>query len=304
MARVIVIAGASGSLGRYISEALFADTRFKLVAISRQGSPWLDNHKIEVLQTDYSEESVLSILDSTNSAALISCLDCPGDSYGEIHRGFLNACERSKTCKRFIPSEYAGNIDDYPLLPSTYATTREPFRKVLRESSGVEWTLVEVGWLMDYFIPQGKTYVRHYEGLFPIDPVNWRACIYATGDELQTWTCAREIGKAIVELLKAPEWEPVTYVAGEWSTFNVAVKLMEEVYGRPMPMTHRSPGTIGAHPKDSFEYMIACNDQWSITGGAALPQEKTLRQRTKYFSNMKFSTLEEVLRRSQKADFI
>ena len=36
MAQVIVVAGASGSLGRYVSEALIADDRFQLVAISRQ----------------------------------------------------------------------------------------------------------------------------------------------------------------------------------------------------------------------------------------------------------------------------
>lgn len=149
---------------------------------------------------------MLSILDSANAVALISCLDCPNDSYIPIHSGFLNACKRSKSCKRFIPSEYAGNIDDFPLLPKFYEVSREPFRKVLQESSGVEWTLVEVGWLMDYFLPQEKTYVRHYEDMFPVDPDNWRACIRNTGDELQTWTCAREIGKAITELLKAPEW--------------------------------------------------------------------------------------------------
>lgn len=59
---------------------------------------------------------------------------------------------------------------------------------------------------MDYFLPKAKTYMPPIPDEFPVDPNNWRACIRGTGDENQSWTCAREIGKAVVELLAAPEW--------------------------------------------------------------------------------------------------
>lgn len=149
---------------------------------------------------------MLSILDSSNATGLISFVNCPNDRYNEIHCAFLNACIKSRGCKRFIPSEWAGNVDDYPLLPSFYATSREPFRRILKESNGVEWTLFNGGWLMDYFLPQDRTYMPPIPDEFPVDPNNWRACIRGTGDELQAWTCAREIGKAVVELLAAAEW--------------------------------------------------------------------------------------------------
>lgn len=42
---------------------------------------------------------------------------------------------------------------------------------------------------------------------FPVDPNGWRVCVRGTGDEPQGFTSARDIGKAVVELLA---W------VGEW----------------------------------------------------------------------------------------
>lgn len=81
---------------------------------------------------------------------------------------------------------------------------------------------------------------------FPIDPNGWAACVRGTGDEEQTWTCGRDVGKAVVELCKAKQWvrrrnncrrvlligqEQITYVAAEWSTFNKAIRVMEAFHG-------------------------------------------------------------------------
>ena len=148
----------------------------------------------------------MSILNLSNASTLISFINCPHDRYLGIHSTLLNACMASKECKRFIPSEWAGNIDDYPLLPAFYAGSREPFRKTLQESSGIEWTIFNFGWLADYFLPQRQTYMPFSHDMFPIDTNNWRACIKGTGDETQAWTCAREVAKAVVELLAASEW--------------------------------------------------------------------------------------------------
>ena len=112
---------------------------------------------------------------------------------------------------------------------------------------------------MDYFLPKDKTYMPPIPDEFPVDPNGWRACIRGTGDDIQAWTCARDVGKAVVELLAASEWvraikslgqgdqssfilrsniftvlqEQTTYVAGEWSTFNTAVQTMEKFYSMP-----------------------------------------------------------------------
>jgi hypothetical protein len=156
--------------------------------------------------TDYSEESVLSILDSTRASVLISTIQCPEDSYIRIHQGFLNACLRSVHCKRFIPSEWAGNIEDYPGLPRAYGKSRAPFRAILQQSHGVEWTLFNHGWFMDYFVPQDKSYMKCTPGEFPFDLKLWTYCVKGTGDEPQSWTCGRDVAKAVTELLTAREW--------------------------------------------------------------------------------------------------
>ena len=41
---------------------------------------------------------------------------------------------------------------------------------------------------------------------FPIDLDKWTARIRGTGDELQSWTLGREVGRAAVELCAASEW--------------------------------------------------------------------------------------------------
>lgn len=163
-------------------------------------------------------DSILSILDSTQSTALISFLNPPTALYVPLHTALLQACLASSTCKRFIPSEWCGNVDDFPLLPSFYGDSREPFRKLLAKETApvvggegnkkkVDWTLVNNGWLMDYFLPKGKTWMPAIPDEFPVDPNGWRVCVRGTGDEPQGFTSARDIGKAVVELLA---W------VGEW----------------------------------------------------------------------------------------
>lgn len=159
--------------------------------------------------TDYSESSVLSVLEATGAKALISFLNFDNENNADFHLSLLSACHRSEFCKRFIPSEWAGNIDSLPHLPAFYNRTREPFRKELRSGKfpDVEWTLFNNGWLMDYFLPPNKTRVRPVPDFFPVDPSGWRAFIRGSGDEIQSWTCARDIAKAVVELLAtADKW--------------------------------------------------------------------------------------------------
>ncbi|MCJ1404226.1 hypothetical protein MMC11_007451 [Xylographa trunciseda] len=309
MQQTIALAGVGG-LGRYVYEELITDDRFNVVVISRQRVRWLEDRSDNIFLSDYSEGSLLSILNMTNASALISLINCPTDRYIDVHCAILHACQKSKGCKRLIPSEWAGNIVDHPLLPAEYASSREPFRKILKESSGIQWTLFNFGWLADYFLPEKKTHIPPLPVGFPIDPNSWRACIRGTGDEPQAWTCAREVGKAVAELLEAPEWEPVTYVVGEWSTFNQAVEIMERHYGHPLNKSYRAVDAIEKSiiacmdSEDANGLEIAHRDQWMVAGASACPREKTLEQRDKYFSKVRFSGLEELLRLAERVDFV
>lgn len=56
--------------------------------------------------------------------------------------------------------------------------------------------------------------------------------------------------------------------------------------------------------KDTPELEIARVEEWMIAGASACPREKTLRQRAKYFSNVKFSTLVELLQLAKEREFV
>lgn len=167
---------------------------------------WFTDRRIPVHITDYTISSILSVLDTTHATTLISFINLATDLYISVHISLLEACRLSHSCKRFIPSEWIGDIDNFPLKPDYYATTREPFRQILKAQHEIEWTLFNVGWLADYFLPPSKTYMTPVPDKFPIDPAGWRACIRGTGDEVQSWLCGRDVGRAVMELCKADEW--------------------------------------------------------------------------------------------------
>ena len=55
------------------------------------------------------------------------------------------------------------------------------------------WTLLDSGWLADYFLPSLKTYMKPIPELFPVDPDQWSACVRGNGNEEQSWTSARDV---------------------------------------------------------------------------------------------------------------
>lgn len=79
--------------------------------------------------------------------------------------------------------------------------------------------------------------------------------------------------------------------------------------GRPLPRTDISREQIQRslieheNGGDPDKCVISQVDDWSVSGACALPREKTLRQKEKYFSKLNFVTLSEVLERAEKMQF-
>ena len=59
---------------------------------------------------------------------------------------------------------------------------------------------------MDYFVQADQTYMTHHPGEFPINLKAWDYTVRGTGNEPQSWTCGRDVARAVAELLAAPEW--------------------------------------------------------------------------------------------------
>ena len=166
---------------------------------------------VDLRVTDYSQTSILSILDETNATSLFSFIHSDDPAfYNTVHESLLAACRSSKVCKRFAPSEYGGNITRFPDLPRFYGPTHGEFRKVLQAQNDVQWSLVNGGWFMDYFVEPEKTFMKPLPGVWPLDLTRRKALMLGTGDEEIGWTAARDVAKALVRLAGMPKWVRVT----------------------------------------------------------------------------------------------
>ncbi|KAL9130664.1 MAG: hypothetical protein Q9217_001191 [Psora testacea] len=274
--QVIAVAGV-GDLGRYICEELLASPVFDVVVLTRSDDHlWCASHNIPTHNTDYTVPSIVSILDNTQATTLISFINLATPAYVSVHTSLLQACQQSHSCKRLIPSEWIGDSETFPLKPNYYATTREPFRQTLKQQQEIEWTLFNPGWLADYFLPVGKSYMKPIPQEFPVDPEGWSACVRGTGEEVQSWTMGRDVGKAVVELCKAENWAEIQHVLE----------------------------TRAADDPISAESELAQVEELMVKGCMSCPKEKTLRQRKKYFAGIKFRSLEELLKDAECMDFL
>ncbi|KAL4987930.1 MFS general substrate transporter [Aspergillus falconensis] len=263
--QTIALAGGTGDLGRYLHEELVKDERFAVALLTRKTSdPAAAPHlpHTTIYQTDYTETSIVDILNSTCATALISLIRCPNSVFVPLHKTLIHACLASTTCKRFIPSEWAGDIEAFPNIPPSYANTREPLRQYLQgldtqfekehAKPKLQWTLFNLGWFMDYFLPPAQSYMKYLEGEFPIDVASWAYTVH------RTLTREYRSNEAIASDLRKYESQPEIEDVG-----------------------------------------IVEVEQWQVTGATACPREKTLRQREKYFSAVQFMSLEEMLRMAE-----
>ena len=198
-----------------------------------------------------------------------------------------------------------------------------------------------MGWLADYFLPKEKTYMPPIPDEFPVDANGWRALVRGSGDEVQSWTCGRDVGRAVVRLcgyegrwvrslsanllfLVRSLWDKglahkisfkhqdkTTYVVGEWSTFNTAIKVMEKFYGRSMPCVFRSAdevqeklAALSDSPVDNEEHILAQVEEMMVLECLACPREKTLAQRKRFFSGVEIRGLERLLEDARGIDFV
>ncbi|KAL3486976.1 NAD(P)-binding protein [Aspergillus germanicus] len=311
--QVIALAGGTGDLGRYIHEELVKGSRYSVALLTRKTSalpPTLPH--TTVYTTDYAHSSILQILNTTKATALISTIRSDHADFLEPHKAMIKACRDSNSCKRFIPSEWAGDIESFPAIPRFYAKTRGPLREYLKSipKNDLQWTLFNLGWFMEYFIPAGKSYMKLLPGEFPFDLEKWTFTVRGGGDVLQSCTFGRDVGRAVAVLLGVDEWEPVTYVSSEWYTMNEVAAKLEKFYGRTFKRTHRSLeeiyAALAAAEKDpsTDPLELAQIEQWEVSGATACPREKTLRQREKYFPKLKFVTIDEMLKMGKEMEKI
>jgi nucleoside-diphosphate-sugar epimerase len=291
----VAVAG-SGAMARYIAEE-FPKHGHDVVILSRSEKEFFrDRPKVTQITTDYSVPSLTAAID--DSDILISVISSYTSEFVDVHVNLIKACQASSRCKRFIPSEYGGNLEKYPDLPLFYYQTREPIRKILREQTELEWTLVSVGWLVDYVVPQNNRYLTDIGEAFPIDLSSKTIIIPGTGNDLFDVTAARDLAKALALLVKAPSWEQYIYISGEQTCFNDLARLVQQRYPGMSNIQHTGLGQILdtiQSSTDEAEVLLAHYKIVAPLGGGSFDPRKVEAQRQKYFSGMAFRTPKQLI---------
>ncbi|KAF2965338.1 hypothetical protein GQX73_g8241 [Xylaria multiplex] len=292
----VAIAGY-GDLTQYICEE-FVKAGHVLVILTRNHKPQLEDRGITQAITDYTLSSLRTPL--SDCEVLISTISDISSGYTNVHRTLLLACQESPRCKRFIPAEFAANIEAYPDEPGFYYTIHEPVREMLRGQADIEWTLACIGWLTDYFVPTKNRYIKDIGEFHPMNWVDKKTVIPGTGNEPVDFTWARDVARGLASLVKAPpgSWEPYTFMSGERSCWNDTTKLIKEKYRLDTPTKHISLHTVAEMIKTAKdEDTLILSDYYllSISQACANPPDKVLAHREKYFQGVRFRTLQDGL---------
>jgi nucleoside-diphosphate-sugar epimerase len=292
----VAVAGY-GDLTRYICEE-FPKAGHELVILTRSHKSQLENYGFVQVITDYTLSSLKNSL--AGCEVLISMISDMSSVYTDVHHNLLRACQESPNCKRFIPAEFAANIEAYPDQPGFYYSTHEPVRESLRNQNVVEWTLVCIGWLADYFVPAENRYIKDIGEFHPVNREENRIVIPGTGNEPVDFTWARDVARGLAALVKAPlgSWEPYTFMSGERSCWNEATELIQQRCCPDISSRHLSLFSIVEMvktAKDENTLVLADYYLLNICQACALFPNKVQAHRKKYFPDVRFRTLREGL---------
>lgn len=337
MSKITIAIAGAGDLAKYIVEESLKQN-LRVAVLSRNNKEWFakKSPNVSLHVTDYSADSVRQILDATGATSLFSLINAfEAETYVPPHRALYEACKQSKTCKRFSPAYYAGNIDEFPGIPRFYGDANDVFIKELPLQGGdVEWTIILLGWFMDYiaiFAAENeysdKSYLRALNSMWSIDMNNWKATLPGTGNEPAAFTSARDVAKAVARLAATSEpWQRHTYVLGEQITWNILADKLEAFHckftliyainillmnNEARNLTERKYRSLAEIQEgirtnqgtEDFQIWLQMQE-WSATGAQGLPLAEVEKQRAKYFKDIHFRTVDEFLQESKTGNWL
>lgn len=290
----IAVAG-TGNLAQYLIEE-FTAAGHLVIVLTRKAKP--EPASVERRQTDYSTSSLINALEDCDAlVSTVADFENP-PAATKVHLDMLEACRQSTRCKTFIPSEWTLNVEDYPEQPVFLTEANRVLHQALKQATGVKWTIICNGWFADYIVPSQQRYLRDVGAIFPVDLSSKTFTIYGPGTQLVDFTSARDVAKATAVLLKSGEpWEEYTYLSGEQLSWNHLFAILQK--RDPAWTSKRKPLAdsirLIADKESSESLYIGYFEIQSYSGALTLPREKVQRHRAKYFGNVHFRTIEEIL---------
>ncbi|SPN99095.1 uncharacterized protein DNG_02131 [Cephalotrichum gorgonifer] len=288
----VAIAG-SGDMSVYLCEE-FSKAGYSVTVLTRSVKDRLRPIKgVEQKVVDFM--SVPQLHEAIGEAeALISTILDYTMAFTEVHLNLIEACKASPKCRRFIPSEFSGNLEDYPDQPGFYYANHQPVRNALRGQDQLEFTLLATSWLMDYILPTKNRHMTDVGGQFPINIAENRCVIPGTGKEHMDLVSMRDVAQAIIQLLEAPpgSWEEYICMSGEKTTmlkladrlrgeYKIGLDDVEKISLAQLIQAHTAAGSN--EERWMVEYQIL-----TISGAGDFDPAKVAAHRAKYFSRVHF----------------
>ncbi|KAL4885681.1 hypothetical protein BJY04DRAFT_214470 [Aspergillus karnatakaensis] len=278
------------------------------IALTRTQNQSL-NPSIEQRITTYTIPSLTPHLSDID--ALISTISAPSPLHETANLNLLAACRESPKCKRFIPSEFTGNLESHPSLEPKYMhKTRQPIRDALRNQSEVQWTILLVGWFTEYLLP-----VTAEERLFEefagwaVDFTKREFTVYGDGESGVSLTSVRDFAGAVGALLLrdlgnkegGEGWEEFIHLEGERVSWNGILEMLQErdggVWGVKRKELEEAVAEVEEAEKGGgYSEIVASQLQLlGYTDFNVVDGEKARAQRERYFPGSRFRGVREVL---------
>ncbi|CAH0017918.1 unnamed protein product [Clonostachys rhizophaga] len=283
-----------GAVARYLIDELLS-RKHHVVAISRSRKAWLDDLSVEQHQVQYTSDLITPLLQGCD--AVICTISSSSDELVEVHESLLEACKSTPTCKRFIPSVWVGNFEDIRDQPYYGADRIQSIYDMLAGQQLIEWTILSVGWLIDYVIPASQRYLPN-ERFWVQDVKDKTFKLYGNGTQTISCTASRDAASAVVRLLETDAgWEPFTYISGEqitWFDLWRVIKEYDPEYRlAPKSLTESIKQLVDS--TDGMDTIEAVFDVMGHSEALCNPQERVDKHRQIYFEGIQFRSIRELI---------
>ncbi|KAB8263303.1 NAD(P)-binding protein [Aspergillus pseudonomiae] len=283
----VAVAGGTTGIGRAIVKALEKDGSHQCIILSRNVS-----NDSKVLAVDYSDPKGLqSALEEHEIHTVISAVSLQTEASGQSQLNLIEAADRSKATKRFMPSEFGAKYDSSHLaaLP-LYAFKFKAIE--LLEASSLEYTLFSNGLFMDYWFSPNIPSAFAFNAPSWVDLDNNFAAIPGNGDTPLVLTHSKDISRFVVKVLGLSRWEKRYYLIGDRLTLNDFLRIAEEIKGVTFERHDDTmatllkgectilPAVAASLPPQidlgAFMKILAVCGSWAVDGGLDLSTEGTL----------------------------
>ncbi|OWY93507.1 hypothetical protein PHMEG_00037078 [Phytophthora megakarya] len=202
-------------------------------------------------------------------------------TFVDVNVALIDAYKQTPKCKRFIPSGYGGNVEDFRKKTESLFHHDVIVRDVLMAQDELEWTVVCIGWVMDFIVPTANRHHADGGPIFPLDLHAKTMTIPGTGNERFTMTSPKK-------------WRPYTYVQGAETTRLELAEVIKKVGGVPdLKVSFESLDDIRAtlSKKESVLSMLTAELKLiAPSGELKFDQAKVQRDRADFFPNVHFTS--------------